>query len=314
MTKHSHDERESTYDKLHDQYQTLSGPRRAGIKYERLAALVFKSLEEKGAVIHDLKLTGYSEVKSQIDVIIEDPTGSQRRLLIECKDFDISGNDVGIDIIRGFWAVVDDIKSTDAMIITCNGFTAPAMQYAAYKKIKLAILRKVTPVDNLITNICLDLKCILSTDIHIEYLFPNKLIVDELNRCLLENGIDDPCSSEVYLDGLFGRVRVIDFVHMKINEYRHENLRQDSGKISINLEGCHIIVKEKHRFPINAARITFDDKVFRKRFESYSKRIAELILSILEDGREDLIIFGDELEKFQIDPKTHEVKPFVSQL
>jgi hypothetical protein len=77
MTKHSQDERESTYDKLHDLYQTLSGPHRAGIKYERLAALVFKSLEEKGAVIHDLKLKGNSEVKSQIDVIIEDPTGSQ---------------------------------------------------------------------------------------------------------------------------------------------------------------------------------------------------------------------------------------------
>lgn len=309
MTEQSHDKKESTYDKLHDQYQTMSGPHRAGIKYERLVALIFKSLEEKGAVIHDLKLTGDSEVKSQIDVIIEDPTGSQRRVLIECKDFDISGNDVGIDIIRGFWAVVDDIKPTDAMIVTCNGFTAPAMQYAAYKKIKLAILRKVIPADNLITSIGLDLRCILSTDIYINYLFPDESTIDELNRCLLENRVADLCSSEVYLDGPIGCVKVIDFLHTKINEYRHENPKQDSGKIPINLVGCHVIVKEKHQFPINAALITFDDNVFRQQLESYSKRIAELILNLLEDGSEDLIIFGDDLERFQIDPKTHEVNP-----
>lgn len=274
----------------------------------RLAALVFKSLEEKGTLIHDLKLTGEYEVKSQIDVIIEDPTGSQRRVIIECKDFDVSGDVVGIDIIRGFWAVVDDIKPTDAIIVTCNGFTAPAMQYAAHKKIKLAILRKIKPADNLITNICLDLKCILSTDIQIKWLFPNESTIDALKRCLLENEITDLCSSGVYLDGPFGCDKVIDFLHAKIGEYRHHNPKQDSGKIPINLDDCRIIIKEKYQFSINAALITFDDKVFREKLETYSKRIAELIFNILEDGSEDLVVFGDDLERFQIDPKTHKVK------
>jgi hypothetical protein len=313
MTGQSHNtKKQSTYDELHDQYQPLLGTHRPGIKYERLAALVFKSLENSGAVIHDRKLTGDSEVKSQIDVIIEDPTGSQRRILIECKDFDISGDDVDISIVRCFWAVVDDLKPTDAMIVTCNGFTAPAMQYAAHKKIKLAILRKVTPADNLITNIGLDLKCILSTDIHTNWLFPDESTINELKQRLLENGLN-LCSSEIYLDGPIGRVKVIDFLHTKIKEYRHQNPKQDSGIIPINLEGCHVIVKENYQFPINAVQITFDDEVFEQQLEFYSKRIAELILNILEDGREDLIIFGDDLERFQIDPETHEVKPVKSE-
>ena len=234
MTEQSRDKKESTYDKLHDRHQTMIGPHRAGIKYERLAALVFKSLEKKGAVIHDRKLTGDSEVKSQIDVIIEDPIGSQRRILIECKDFDISQDDVDISIVRCFWAVVDDIKPTDAMIITCNGFTAPAMKYAAHKKYKMAILREVTPEDSLITNMGLDLNCILSTDIHINLLFPDESTIVEINQCLLENGIADLCSSEVYLDGPIGRVKVIDFLHTTINEYRHENPKQDLEEFQSN--------------------------------------------------------------------------------
>jgi len=298
----------STYDELHDQHQTMSGPHRAGIKYERLAALVFKSLEEKGAVIHDRKLTGDSKVKSQIDVIIDDPTGSQRRVLIECKDFDISRDDVGIDVIRGFWAVVEDIKPTDAMIVTCNGFTAPAMQYAAHKKIKLAILRKVADEDRLITNINNNLKWILSTDIHINWLFPDQSIIDELHQCLQENGMD-LVSSEVYLDLPTGPIKVIDFLHDSINKYRIENFNRDSGRIPVNLEGRYLIVKENHQFPINAVLIRFDDEVFRQELEFYSKRIAELVLNILEEGGEDRIIFADDLKRFQIDPKTHEVKP-----
>jgi hypothetical protein len=47
--------RRSTYEKIHDKYQITSN-RKQGVKYERLAALVFKSLEMRGVVIHDRKL------------------------------------------------------------------------------------------------------------------------------------------------------------------------------------------------------------------------------------------------------------------
>ncbi len=45
----------SGYDELHDKYhKTLTT--KSGTRYERLAAVVFKALDERHIVIHDLKL------------------------------------------------------------------------------------------------------------------------------------------------------------------------------------------------------------------------------------------------------------------
>jgi hypothetical protein len=60
---------------------------------------------------------------------------------------DISEDDVGIDVVRCFWAVVDDQKPDRGIIITCNGFTKDATIYAKHKGIKLAILRKFSEAD-----------------------------------------------------------------------------------------------------------------------------------------------------------------------
>jgi hypothetical protein len=47
----------SRYDELHDRYHALLTTK-AGTRYEMLAAMVFKILEDKNIVIHDLKLVG----------------------------------------------------------------------------------------------------------------------------------------------------------------------------------------------------------------------------------------------------------------
>jgi hypothetical protein len=59
----------SRYDELHDRYHAILTTK-AGTRYERLAALVFKILEDRNVVIHDLKLIGDSSVAHQIDVSI----------------------------------------------------------------------------------------------------------------------------------------------------------------------------------------------------------------------------------------------------
>ena len=82
--------RRSRYDELHDKYHKILTTK-AGTRYEQLAALVFKALESKNAVIHDMELAGEDpQVKHQIDVTVE-IAGKTRRAIIECKDFDISG-------------------------------------------------------------------------------------------------------------------------------------------------------------------------------------------------------------------------------
>jgi hypothetical protein len=102
--------------------------------------MVFKALEESTAVIHDVSLLGESDVSHQIDVHVT-VEGQSRRVLIECKDFDISGDKVGLPIVRNFWAVLDDTRADEGFIITCNGFTDDAAKYAKAKGIKLVVLR-----------------------------------------------------------------------------------------------------------------------------------------------------------------------------
>ena len=101
----------SRYDELHDRYNTILTTK-GGTRYEILAAFVFKALEEQ-TVIHDLSLMGESEVAHQIDVLIE-RNGVKRRVLIECKDFDISGEKIGLDIIRNFRSVLEDTRGDEA--------------------------------------------------------------------------------------------------------------------------------------------------------------------------------------------------------
>ena len=92
-------------------------------------------------MIHDLKVIGEDTgVRHQIDVHITQD-GATRRILVECKDFDVSGAAVDLGIVRDFWGVVDDIHPDEAWVITCNDFTREAKKYAKGKGIKLATLR-----------------------------------------------------------------------------------------------------------------------------------------------------------------------------
>jgi hypothetical protein len=129
----------SRYDELHDRYHTIRTTK-AGTRYEVLAAFVFKALEERDAVIHDLSLMGDSEVAHQIDVSVE-KNGIKRRVLLECKDDNLSGDKVGLGILRDFRSVLEDTKADEGIVVACNGFTKDAQKYAKAKGIKLVVLR-----------------------------------------------------------------------------------------------------------------------------------------------------------------------------
>jgi len=135
----------SKYDELHDRYHAILSTK-AGTRYERLAAMVFKILEDQNVVIHNLKLVGDSSVPHQIDISIE-VDGQARRVLVECKDFDVSGDKVGLDIIRSFRSVVEDTNADEGIVLTCNGYTKDASKYAKSKNIKLVVLREVQDSD-----------------------------------------------------------------------------------------------------------------------------------------------------------------------
>lgn len=136
---------DSRYDELHDRFFSTQSPKE-GTRYERLAAVVLKSLSEQSVVIHDFRLRGDSTVKHQIDVLIE-VGGMRKRTMIECKDFDKSGRLVGISVLRDFRSVVEDTNADEAFVLTCTGYTRPARKYAKAKGIKLAVMRVLEEKD-----------------------------------------------------------------------------------------------------------------------------------------------------------------------
>lgn len=114
--------------------------RKSGTKYERLAAIVFRILTER-ATLHDLRLRGKTGVPHQIDAVVGD---DRKHVLIEAKDYD---RVVDLPVVRNFWAVVEDLKPDEAFVVTTTGFSDNAMQYAAAKGIRLALLRPPTEQD-----------------------------------------------------------------------------------------------------------------------------------------------------------------------
>lgn len=111
-----------------------------GTKYEKLAAVVFKILNQNDVVVHDLTLRGDGKKTGhQIDVTVRNSgSGVLKRILIECKDYD---SKVGISIIRDFFGAVSQIKPDTAFVVTTEGYTKGARTFAEDEGIKLAILR-----------------------------------------------------------------------------------------------------------------------------------------------------------------------------
>jgi hypothetical protein len=105
-----------------------------GTKYERLAAIAFRSIT-KEETVHDLRLVGTSGVAHQIDAVVG---AGRKRVLIEAKDYDKA---VGLGIARDFWGVVEDVRPSEAYIVTTERFTKPAIKFALAKGITPALLR-----------------------------------------------------------------------------------------------------------------------------------------------------------------------------
>lgn len=109
---------------------------KSGDAYERLAAIAFRILLEK-TTIHDLRLTGQSGARHQIDVVVGHGTQT-RRVLVECKEL---GRRVHLPQVRNFFGAVSDIKPDEAFLLSTIGFSTGAIQFAERNGIRLAIFR-----------------------------------------------------------------------------------------------------------------------------------------------------------------------------
>lgn len=303
----THISTESKYDRIHDEYWIASS-KKSGSRYEKLVASVLKSLRSSDVVVHDVRMLGDSGVKHQIDVNIE-VAGKPKRVLIECKDFDISGKKVGLSIIRDFWSVADDIRPDESLVITCIGFTRDARKFAKSKGIKLAVLREFLESDwtGRIRTIELTIPFWEVTEpSRVFFHFTDQEYIDKLAADLKSIGISTFGfwrGQPVYINLPDRRMQVTSFVQKLLEE--HPRDKPGPASLRIRFQHTTLEVDDLGGVPVEAFELDFDI-IHSEHFLSItSDRIARLILEGFGDN--DIIIFDDILRRMDIDEETGEI-------
>jgi hypothetical protein len=300
----------SRYDELHDKYDSILTTKQ-GTRYERLAAIVFKILEDNNVVIHDVQLRGASDVPHQIDVHIE-RDGRSRHLIIECKDFDISDNKVGLDIVRNFWAVAADTTVDEALILACTGFTADAAKFAKAKGIKLAVLRIFEDADWEGRFRTIDVNIIALT--RKNWSMSINVASEEARRDLaIATRSFNREDVLTYVDPVFmvkGEYRepLTTFIDdCSRDKERNERLPSASDKVTLRIrsDGWRLEINNHSPISFNSIDVSYEMGRIKSRISVTSKRVAELLVSGL--GEADIVIFDDQLERHKIDAATGEV-------
>lgn len=296
----------SRYDELHDHYYELLSTK-SGTRYERLAAFVFKYLEQSGTVIHDLKLVGDSGVSHQIDVIIE-RNGKQQRTVLECKDFDISGNKVGLGIIRDFYGAIADINLDEAYVVTCNGFTYDAERYAKSKHIGLVVLREFRESDwaGRTRHININMIQVVSSQPRVDIEYKQDNAWQKIDNDLQTVGIDlngfSP-DQPVFFNTPEGRFQAKDFIQRNMKY----SVSTPPGAVEHDVDVSSITFEIANLGSVELKRLKISYEIFhvKETIEIGGNRIAKLLLQGI--GSDNKVIWDDDLRRFRVDEATREV-------
>ena len=131
-------------------------------EYERFTQEIYQQLVDSDVVKattvqHNVKLTGRSGQKHQIDVYWEyEIAGNKHKVAIECKNYNQS---VPLSVVRGFKGVLDDLNGVNGIIVTKKGFQSGAKQYAKEWGISLKELRTPVRGESIIGEIELNTHC-----------------------------------------------------------------------------------------------------------------------------------------------------------
>jgi hypothetical protein len=291
----------SVYDKLHDRFNPILTSK-SGTRYERLAAMVWKILNQSNCVIHDVKLRGNAqEVKHQIDVSITD-NGRKRRVLIECKDFDVAAKPVGLDIIRSFRSVIEDTGSPEGIVLTCEGYTKPARAYAKNKGIRLVILRRFTPADmkgrvgRAIITVTLSVNEIEDAQLAFDP-GDHDAFAKALADVGMSKGDTSDLASPIIMESVGQSLHYNEFLS-KLARTREVADDGQSHTQSLGLQGWSVRVGKSAPIPVKGVHLTLKNVTDSHSMEYAAQRTAELILQGFDDA--DLIVFGDQLQRCSI--------------
>lgn len=112
-------------------------------EYEKFAQEIYQELANSQGITtevkHNIKLTGKSGQKHQIDVYWEyTKDGIQHNVIIECKNYK---KEVSIGKVRDFSGLLCDLENVSGIMITKVGYQKGAKKYADYYGINLKELR-----------------------------------------------------------------------------------------------------------------------------------------------------------------------------
>lgn len=296
----------SRYDELHDYYYELLSTK-SGTRYERLAAVVFKYLEQSDTVIHDLKLLGDSGVSHQIDVIIE-RSGQRQHIVVECKDFDISGDKVGLGIIRDFYGAIADINPAEAYVVTCNGFTSEAELYAKSKRIGLVVLREFRESDwaGRVRQINVHIIAVITSQPKVEIEFKQDDAWQKIDADLQVIGSNLSAFSPeqpVFFNTPNGRFQANNFIQQNMNY----SVKTPPSLIEYDIGVSDTTFEVANFGPVELKRlhISFEVLHIEETIQVGGERIAKLLLQGI--GLDDKVVWDDDLHRFKIDSSTRKV-------
>jgi hypothetical protein len=300
----------SSYDELHDEYLDDGGGK-AGTRYERLMGLVLAVLNRNASIVHDIRLRGDTGVAHQIDVRLTRKDGENQHILVECKDFDKSGDSVGLSIVRDFWGVVDDVKPNDAWVVTCTDFTRDAQIYARGKGIKLAILRLFRDDDwnGRIQTVEITGQLLIPTDFKSTILFK----AEDESRLAAAQALAN--TSSTYESPI--AVILKDGTRQQINKYMENKLKagpakevsNDRREVDALESGLLIQYGDAEPLEPESLSVSYclrEDPPMTITV-SIADQLARLLLMPIGEGT-DYVILDKELREFSIDRETGEVQ------
>jgi hypothetical protein len=130
---------------INELHKSLFGyvPDKSGTAYERIGAVVLATLGWE-RVIHDInEQPAGRQATHQLDITALDPKGEIRRLLVECKGWNVK---VGQGTLNALVGVRDQLGAdAAAAVLTTEGFTRGAVKVAVDEDIALVRLAAYDP-------------------------------------------------------------------------------------------------------------------------------------------------------------------------
>lgn len=290
-----------------------------GTYYERLVAIIQKLLHRNEVVIHDIRLVGEDTgEKHQVDVTIE-KNGVKKHYLFECKDFSKRDayNKVGIDVVRGFFGLCDDVKPDMAAIVSCTGFSKPAIGYALKKPfdtdkyIQLITIRGFQDEDwdNRIRTIVLRLHIKVQKTPRIDIQVDKNRLTPDIQAALptltKETGIVP--SQQVVESSTFAKpVTLQELLKKELEKVPFAELRAEG---TTQLPGDSVMTFCGYKLPVSSFKWTFEFDTITQDAIAGANKVARLLVEFVTGDNKDSVIWEDEVKKWKIDETSGEVVP-----